>query len=69
MLHSKIICTNCSLYKKCSQQRRMFVNYCGPSTKTLKEKIDKALSECHLHRGLIFKYQVVPIRKSLMPAV
>lgn len=64
MRHSKILCINCPHYTECSQQTRMYVNYCGSRTKILQSKIEKAFAECRSRRGLIFKYEVInPLKK------
>ncbi len=55
MRHTKVLCISCSHYEKCSQQTRMYVNYCGTRIKNLKVKIDEAFAECRSHRGLAFK--------------
>ena len=59
MQHSKVLCISCSHYSDCSQQTRMYVNYCGPGIKKNQSKIDRAFAECRSHRGLIYKFQVL----------
>ena len=68
MQRSKILCINCSHYKDCSQQTRMYVNYCGQQMKNLKTKIDGAFVECRSHRGLVYKYEVFNPLKELQKA-
>ncbi len=59
MRHTKVLCISCLHYRKCSQQTRMYVNYCGTRIKNLKVKIDEAFAECRAHGGLIFKEEIL----------
>ena len=66
MQHSKVVCSDCSHFNKCSKQTRMYINYCGPRTKALKSHIVKAAAECRNHRGMAFKFNIlIPTRKIL----
>jgi hypothetical protein len=51
----KIACARCSQHRECSNTTRLFVNYCGASPKQMNERIKKAILECRLRKGYLFK--------------
>jgi hypothetical protein len=52
----KVSCIQCEHYRECPNTTRMFVNYCGCcSSKKMNERIKKAVLECRLRRGRLFK--------------
>jgi hypothetical protein len=51
----KIACVRCSQHRECSSTTRLFVNYCGAASKKMNERIKKAVLECRLRKGYLFK--------------
>jgi hypothetical protein len=51
----KIACVRCSQHRECSNTTRLFINYCGAASKQMNERIKKAVLECRLRKGYLFK--------------
>ncbi len=51
----KISCNSCRHYNECSQETRLYVNYCGTSQKVIEKKVKKAIKECKLRHGYLFQ--------------
>jgi hypothetical protein len=51
----KIACVRCSQHRECPNTTRLFVNYCGASSKKMNERIKKAVFECRVRKGYLLK--------------
>ncbi len=51
----KVSCAQCSKYHECPQKTRMFVNYCGSSSRNIKDNIRDAILDCRTRQGKLFK--------------
>ena len=63
---TKIACTECPQYRKCTSKTRLFVNYCGAAPKKMDESIRNAVIECRLRKGYLFK-RAFTLRASAAP--
>lgn len=61
----KVSCSRCMHYNECSQETRLYVNYCGTSQKVL-AKIEKAVSECRARHGYLFQRFFVSESEAVM---
>ena len=75
MLTRKIQCIQCAKYTECSLQTRLFVNYCGPKTKSVELPIREAEADCSARHGQVLyppvhdhSYVSYAARKSRSPA-
>jgi hypothetical protein len=55
MLARKVNCMQCRSYSQCPLRTRLFMNYCGPTTKTIELMIKAARDDCSiLHGRMVF---------------
>jgi len=70
MQSQKVDCIHCIQYRTCSQQTRMFVNFCGKGNRAVQPKIDQAVAECLSRKGKFFKYEsILPFSKPILVPV
>jgi hypothetical protein len=51
MIARKVNCMQCRNYAQCSLRTRLFVNYCGPTTRDIDTMIKAAIEDCSLRHG------------------